>query len=80
MTSINFTDEEIEGYEAAKEFISNIFDNARHIIAYPDAYNKAEVLGTLEVIVTLMSEAMSAGDTVIQGSIEIDRMTSPPTE
>ena len=82
MTDINipFSEEEIAAAPEAFKLINNMFDGAKHMIEFPDAYNKAEVLGQLDEIVSLMSDALTAGAQIIEGTLEIHQMTKDPSQ
>lgn len=82
MTDINipFSEEEIAAAPEALEFINNMFDGAKHMIEFPDAYSKAEVLGKLDEITNLMTLALNAGGAIIEGTIEIHEMTKDPSQ
>jgi len=82
MTDINipFSEEEIAAAPEALKLINNMFDGAKHMIEFPDAYNKAEVLGKLDEITTLLSYALNAGGAIIEGTLEIHEMTKDPSQ
>ena len=81
MTDINipFSEEEISYAPEALKLITMMFEDARHVLEFHDAYNKAEVLAQLDTIVSLLEPALMAGGAIIQGTIEINEMTKDPS-
>ena len=81
MTDINipFSEEEISYAPEALKLVAMMFEDARHVLEFPDAYNKAEVLAQLDTIVSLLEPALMAGGAIIQGTIEINEMTKDPS-
>ena len=78
--SIPFDEEEISNAPEALKIIASMFDNAKHMIEFPDAYDKAEVLDQLDDIVSLMSVALAVGTHIIEGTLEIHEMTKDPSQ
>ena len=78
--SIPFDEEEISYAPEALKIITSMFDNAKHMIEFPDAYDKAEVLDQLDDIVSLMSDVFTAGAQIIEGTLEIHEMTKDPSQ
>lgn len=80
MTDINlsFDDEQIEGIPEGLDILTRFLEDAQHVLDYPDAYNKAEVLSKLEFFVEFLSESLKEAAPIMEGTYEIHQMTKDP--